>query len=199
MYLPYEMKKILDYCEAQDNPKADVIKLMSITGMRVGEAVSIKHDDIDLTNMTISVNKTEVKVKRGTKVADHTKTEAGTRIISVKQCHKKFLSELYLKSSVNSYVFINVKKNKKGKNGRIGTQAIRRYLEEVCKTVGVPYKSTHSIRKYYESTMESYQVPDEIRKSQMGHTSINTTKKYYDRNLYSLQETQQALESVMGI
>ena len=199
VYLPDEMDKIINYCEKQLDPKASCIRLIRITGMRVGEAVSIMRDDIDFDAMKVHVHKTEIKTNNGTSVADRTKTEAGDRTIKVKDCYKPFLGELCIASPSGSYVFINKKKNKQGKNGRIGTQAIRRYLKEVCNAVGVPYKGVHAIRKYYESQMKKNGVPDEIRKRQLGHKDISTTEKYYDRNLYSEQETAKYLNDCVGI
>lgn len=199
VYQPDEMDKIIAYCEKQSDPKASCLRLMKITGTRVGEAVSIMRDDIDLDAVTVHINKTEIKTNSGTSVADHTKTEAGDRTIKVKDCYKPFLAELCIASQSQSYVFINKKKNKQGKNGRIGTQAIRRYLKEVCNAVGVPYKGVHAIRKYYESQMKKNGVPDEIRKLQLGHKDISTTEKFYDRNLYSEQETAKYLNACVGI
>lgn len=199
VYQPDEMDKIIDYCEKQSDPKASCIRLMKITGMRVGEAVSIMRDDIDLDTVTIHVSKTEIKTNNGTSVANHTKTEAGKRTIKVKDCYKPFLAELCIATPSQSYVFINKKKNKQGKNGRIGTQAIRRYLKDVCNAVEVPYKGVHAIRKYYESQMKKNGVPDEIRRLQLGHKDISTTEEYYDRNLYSEQETAKYLNACIGI
>lgn len=199
VYYPHEMKKILNYCKRQEDPKADCIRLIAMTGMRIGEATALMHDDIDVANMQIYVNKTEVKPKSGIKVAHHTKTKAGMRAITVKDCHKEFLSELYFKSSSQPYVFINTKKNKQGKRGRIGTQAIRRYIKEVCKEVGVPYKAVHAIRKYYASMMEKDGVPDRIQTENLGQKDISTTKRFYHKDMHTKQEKRQYINSVSGI
>ncbi len=47
--------------------------------------------------------------------------------------------------------------------------------------------------------MKKNGVPDEIRKLQLGHKDISTTEKYYDRNLYSEQETAKYLNACVGI
>ncbi len=200
VYQPDEMTKIIEYCKAQDNPKAKVIITTSITGLRVGEVCALTHKDIDVTNTKISVHSTETKSKKyGIRVEGHTKTKAGTRDIKVKDCHKPFLAELYFQSSNQPYVFMHTKKNKQGIKGRIRTQDVRRYVKEVCNEVGVPYKGVHAFRKYYESQMKKNGVPDEIRKTQIGHSNITTTEKYYDRDIYTEQEKADYINRVSGI
>ena len=200
VYQPDEMTKIIEYCKTQDNPKAKVIITTSITGLRVGEVCALTHKDIDVTNTKISVHSTETKSKKyGVRVERHTKTKAGTRDIKVKDCHKPFLADLYFQSSNQPYVFMHTKKNKKGVKGRIRTQDVRRYVKEVCNKVGVPYKGVHAFRKYYESEMKKNGVPDEIRKTQIGHSHISTTEKYYDRDIYTEQEKADYINRVSGI
>ena len=200
VYQPDEMAKIIEYCKTQDNPKAKVLITVAITGLRVGEVCALTHKDIDVTNAKISVHSTETKSKKyGIRVEGHTKTKAGTRDIKVRDCHKPFLADLYFQSSNQPYVFMHTKKNKQGVKGRIRTQDVRRYLVDVCNAIGITYKKTHAIRKYYGSEMKKSGVPDEIRKVQLGHTQISTTEKYYDRDIYTDQEKADYINRVSGI
>lgn len=199
VYTTEEITKIIEYCKKEDDPKADCVLLMIITGLRVGEAVALTHEDINPVDMTVSVSKTEQKTKEGTSVGNHTKTEKGVRVVPVLPSYRQFLAELYFKSSSNQYLFVYKRKSKWGDGNRVQSRSIERYVKQICEKTGIEYKGTHALRKHYASLLKKCGVDDEIRKALMGHKEITTTQQHYDRLISSPDEVIKALSAVVGV
>ena len=62
---------------------------------------------------------------------------------------------------------------------RINKTAFNRYLEKACRKCGIPPRTMHKIRRTYGTTLIDNNVEDSLIMSQMGHTDIQTTRKYY--------------------
>lgn len=52
-------------------------------------------------------------------------------------------------------------------------------IKNACKGAGIPERSMHKIRRTYGTTLIDNNVEDSLIMSQMGHTNIQTTHKYY--------------------
>lgn len=61
IYYSEDLQKLRDYCLKNWDAYTSCIWLISISGLRVGEATSLTPDDIDLTAMTIYVHRTETR------------------------------------------------------------------------------------------------------------------------------------------
>ena len=153
--------------------------LMFQTGLRVGELVALKWEDIDENGMRLSVNSTEISFdnedgKRVFEVENDTKTDESNRIIYLPKQALDTISELK-KLNPNEKGFIFVKNGK-----RIRSKWMNYYIRKACREVGIPERSTHKIRKTYASTLILNKVDEKLIQKQMGHTDIATTRKYYD-------------------
>ena len=181
-----ETALILEYCMTNPDIWASCIELIFVTGLRVGEAVALRHEDIDPNHMSITVHATESRRRdeKGitrTFVQNIPKTEAGFRIIAVPKQFQNLLTRLWERSKNTEYVFDN--------NGkRIHSNAIRKKLARICKHVDVPYKSPHKIRKTYCSILFDNQLSSSFIINQMGHTSITTSEIFYHKNRDPIDE-----------
>jgi integrase len=61
IYYSEDLQKLRDYCLKNWDAYTSCIWLISISGLRVGEATSLTPDDIDLTAMTINVHRTKTR------------------------------------------------------------------------------------------------------------------------------------------
>lgn len=175
-----ETALIMEYCKENPDIWSSCIELIFVTGLRVGEAIALKHDDIDPVHMVISVHATESRRKDEngiirTFIQDSTKTESGFRLVVVPKQFQNLLTRLWERSKDTEYVF-----EYKGK--RIHSNAIRKKLARICGHVGVPYKSPHKIRKTYCSILFDNQLSSSFIINQMGHTSISTSEIFYHKN-----------------
>ena len=194
VYTTEETSLIINYCKENRDIWCDCINLIFVTGMRVGEAVALKHDDLDPKNLCIKVHSTESRRKDEngivrTFIQDSAKTDAGVRIVVLPKQYQYLLTSLWWASSNSEYIF-------EFKNKRIHTNAIRKKLARVCKLVGVPYKSPHKIRKTFCSILLDNNINNSFVTSQMGHTDIKTSEIFYHRNRNSEAEKVEMLSAI---
>ena len=110
-------------------------------------------------------------------VVDHTKSDAGSREVFLTEEARHILKEVQesnARNGLNSeYIFID-------KNGqRISKNKISKYLDRLCKSIGLPPKSPHKARKTYISTLIDAGVNINTIRKQAGHANELTTYKNY--------------------
>lgn len=168
-YITYDEPNILSYG----------ILIAFQTGLRAGELSALKWEDIN--EKYIDVNKTEIRYKdeNGSYVFEYresTKTDAGMRkLIILPQTYELFQKIKTEFPSNSEYVFM-----KDGKHIRSKLFSVRLY--RICDKLNIPRRSLHKARKTYATSLLDNNVPETIIKSQLGHTDILTTKRYYYRN-----------------
>ena len=192
-----EMYSIIDYCKEQckkDSPCLGIV-LMFATGMRVGEIVALKHEDVDYDNGIIKVRRTESRyIDKDTKkycyeVKDYPKTPAGIRNIVVPDYFMWVLDIMKSIKNNNEYVFTNI-------HGRLKTQAVRKRLYQICDKLNIPVRSPHKVRKTYGSILLDNNVDNNFVLQQMGHTEILTTEKHYHRNRKRIDEKRKIVNEI---
>lgn len=175
VYTDKEAEKLTDHLSKQvDDLRALGLLLSFYCGLRVGELSSLKPEDC--SEHHIHVRRTEVKVKTSEGstllVQEYTKSEAGDRLVILTDNAKEILELIMKIRKPGEYLFMD--------NGkRIRSNGFRRKLMRVCKDINIPYRSNHKIRRTYGTTLIDAGVDDAIVAEQMGHTDINTTRKYY--------------------
>ena len=157
----------------------DIAILFAIyTGMRVGEIVALKWEDI--TDDYIYVHRTQIRYKDENEkvvhdIRDFPKTEAGIRHIVIVPELQKIIKRLKAINPFEEYVFY--------RKGRcIPKHSVCTRLYELCDKFGFPRKGMHALRKYYATKLINAGVEEIIIISQMGHTDFKTTKDYYYKN-----------------
>lgn len=177
-----ETQKMLSYLIGNRDIRNDGITLLFVSGMRVGELVGIKPQDIDLNSNTVKIRRTETRFKDGDKtvyaIKEYPKTKAGIREIVIPSSYSWLLKELSEKKT--EFVF-----EENGK--RLTTLLIRKRIYSICKKVGVYKKSPHKIRATYDTILLDNGVDKRMVKDQMGHSDIAVSEKNYHRNRKSIK------------
>ena len=188
-----EVDKIMDYI--RDNPDCRNlgIALMFVTGIRVGELVALKHEDIEET--TFKIKRTETKRRKDGGgyiyyVDEFPKTPAGYRTVIVPSNQKWILNKIKNLNVYNEYIFCNES------GERLNTFSIRKRLYRVCKKVGIKPRSPHKIRKTYGSILLDNGLDAKIIEGQMGHTNISCTEAFYHKNRRRMEEKQKVFDSI---
>ena len=136
-----------------------IFELLLSSGMRVGELVGLKLDDVNLANKTCIV------LGKGNK----------ERVCYFNET-TKFLLEQYLdeRTDNNPYLFVSSKKpyNQLGKNG------VERVVRTVGRNCGVENTHPHRFRRTMATNLLKKGVPIEKIKEDLGHTGISTTQLY---------------------
>ena len=153
--------------------------LMFVTGVRVGELVAIKTEDVDGNVIHICRTESHYKDAESGKdvyvIKDTPKTVAGIRDVIVPNDYLWIFRKIQQLNPSGEFLFM--------RNGsRIRAYTVRLRLHKICKEVGVRDKSTHKARKTYASILLSSGVDTATVISLMGHTDISCTEQYYHRN-----------------
>lgn len=166
--------------------------LTFVTGLRVGELVSIPWSCVD--GNIIKVRHTESRYldqngKNVYEVKEMPKTDAGVRDVLVPSDYVWILKKIKLLNPFGQYMM-----EKDGK--RIHTYTVRKRIYFVCKKTGVYKKSPHKIRKTYGTILLDNNVDNVLIQQQMGHTDISCTEQHYHRNRRDSDKKTQILSEI---
>lgn len=188
-----EVEKIMAYIIDNPDLKNIGIALMFVTGIRIGELIVLKHSDFHGTTFDIKREQTRHKKPGGGyeyEVDDFPKTPAGYRTVIVPEKQSWIINKLLSFNPDSDYIFLDTQ-------GRImSTDMVRKRLYLVCKKVGIPKKSPHKIRKTYGSILLDNGLDAKLIETQMGHTNITCTERFYHRNRRRNDERQKIINSI---
>ena len=158
--------------------------LLANTGLRAGEAIALRWDNIDLDKGFIHVkqNASVVKCRDGKEnkyqvVITTVKTKTGNRIVP---CNEKALQALralqdYQKSHHihSDYVDFN------DKGELLSQQTLPKILKAILKAADVPYRSVHSFRHTFATNLIQAGVDVKVVSQLLGHSSVKITYDTY--------------------
>ena len=188
-----EFKKINQYIVTKNPDIKNLgILLVFYTGMRPGELAALQWTDID--DNIIHIQKMEERYERddGTycvQVRDFPKTETGIRHIIIPSNAIWIIKSIRRLNPFGTYIF-----EQKGK--RITVASFDRRIRTLCKNVGITEKSINKIRKTYATILLDEGIDESIIISQMGHTDIETTKRFYYKDRNTMEHKRQVIDRV---
>lgn len=165
--------------------------LMFVTGIRIGELISLKHGDF--VGNTIKIRRTGTKIlsdgKIGRGIKDSPKSQCGIRDIIVSSNYQ-WLLDYFAQGNKDDYIFVT----------RFGNiyryDCICRYLRIACENLGIPYRSPHKIRKTYTSILLDNNVDTRFVIEQVGHSTITCTENYYHKDRKNLQKKAEIINGI---
>ena len=173
IYSKEELKALQRYLiDNPDGRYANLLLLITVTGIRVGEAVALRVDDF--TDDTVRIRKQERRTGTRYEIVPFAKTDASRRDVVVPTAWQWLLPQITKTHTEDGYIAVSRWKT------RATTDAIRMRLRRVCEAAGIEYKSPHKIRKTVATAMRGV-VDDETIIRQLGHESINVTRESYYR------------------
>jgi len=201
-----DLKKLLLHLKTTPHGKYKILNqyyslfyLMSTTGIRIGEALALKWDDIDFVNKKLTVNKTLVYPTNSEPYISKPKTKSSIRdillddhTIDVMKKHKINQKEVCLryinyKSSPDNLMFHQ-------HDGRyLRTNVTRDYFKEKCKHVGIEILSPHALRHSHAVHLLESGANIKYVSQRLGHASIKTTADTYIHITNKLED-----ESISG-
>lgn len=146
------------------------------TGIRTGELSALKFSDAK--GKMLHIQRQEIKYKDPVtnkcthEIKEFPKTDAGNRYVIITDSAIETIERIRQLNPHGDFMFeVNGK--------RILTNSYNDGISRVCKTLNIPRKSMHKIRRTYGTTLLDNNVDDSIIMEQMGHSDISTTKKFY--------------------
>ncbi|HBI62144.1 MAG TPA: hypothetical protein DDY31_13195 [Lachnospiraceae bacterium] len=167
-----ELKDLNMYLDRMYMETEDIVflavKLNFLLGLRVGELVALKWDDItDTIHLHITREEVRDQYTNAYSVVEHTKTNQDRFVVLV----PKALEILKRIEHQGAYIFM--------RNGeRLTSRQIAYVLEKYAQRQGVATKSTHKMRKTFASNLSANGVPLDCIREQLGHSSLSTTLGY---------------------
>lgn len=194
VYVDDELDRLIEEAENDFQDTRDMSSLAIIlcakTGMRIGECMALKPED--LRNGYLSIQREEVVDtpllpdgsfgKRDYIVVDHCKTDAGLRKIPVID----YVAETFRKAvEVNSEhcgvsEFLFVKKD----GTKMHAKSVDRKIRTLCSRAGISPRSAHKLRKTFISTLIDAGINIDTVRRIAGHKDESVTLSNYcfDRN-----------------
>ena len=156
-------------------------KLVTILGLRVGELIGIKYEDISFDKKCLKIQRTmrysysEQKWQSGppkSKAGCRTIPLTDTAIDILKKQIEKNQSLKVVPIEYKDYVFIN-------ENGLIKYGSYDSALQHVCKKINIKIIAMHNLRHTFASRCIEAGMSAHILKVLLGHASLNTTMDIY--------------------
>ena len=168
---------------ARDNRYYVAVKLLAETGLRRGEALALRWDDIDFDQQKLWVRGTLARTDKGLYVTSP-KTQASVRQIYLPP-HLVELLKSHLLAQSNEIVQARNKYVQKGFVFATGTgepvdpRNLQRSVQIACKKAGLPIVSPHTLRHSAATMMLEAGIPIHVVSRQLGHSNINITVDTY--------------------
>lgn len=172
----HELHILIDYLYNHKDIYNLAILLDLYTGLRVGELSSLKWSDVHDTHITIK--RTECKLplpsnKTTLTIQEFPKTSSGLRNILITPTCQDILNTIRTLTYGKEYIFTS----KKGI--RIRSNTLNKRLTNILNKLNLPHYSFHTLRKTYATALIDSNCDKSLIQSQLGHSTIETTLKYY--------------------
>lgn len=158
--------------------KKDMIILGYRTGMRIGEILTLRWDDINFNEGFITVKRTLSGYKNNVPEITEPKTRKSRRRIDLDKVTLKMLTKR--KYNSEGYVFCK-------KDGNIySRQAIN--LPRMCRSIGIEPRSFHSLRHTHATILLAAGIHPKIVQERLGHAKVSTTLDTYSHLIPGMQQ-----------
>ncbi|MDF2588330.1 MAG: site-specific integrase [Anaerocolumna sp.] len=171
------------------------------TGIRMGEALSIKWDQVNFNNKTLRIRENISYVKsrededndnKRVIIFTDTKTKNGNRVIPLNSKAIEALKEIRRRNEIQN---INSEYVVSDLNGNyVLPRNFSRTLEMLCNRAGVKFVGTHATRHTFASNAIRKGIDVKIVSEILGHSNIQLT---YNRYVHIIQEQKMAAVQVL--
>lgn len=207
VYLPDEKEKLFLALNNEIRAYPQITDMYAIfllfkLGLRIGECVALKWEDIDYKNREIHIHRMQTIVEGNEpdsmqcQVVDYTKRKSpyGDRFLPLGEYEFELFNTI---KDINSkygyyddgFIFCDEK-------GRTTIREIDNRIRKMCRKADIEIKSAHDIRRTVASEMFNNGIPVEIIKNYLGHSDIKTTYGYIFDNSRKEETNQKILEAL---
>ena len=149
------------------------LMLLIGTGIRRGELLGLRWQDVNFHNNTIAITRSYVKTNIGD-IMQEPKTRSSIRVINVPEIIMLILAEH--RSSIPSTKVMVVSQT--NSEQPLSPRNFSRTFSEWCAAAGLTTRRVHDLRHTYASQLMSLNVPMKLAQAQLGHSDIKTTMHY---------------------
>jgi integrase len=183
-----QVKRFLEV--AKDHRYYPIFYLAIFTGMRRGEILGLKWEDVDLETGRISIKRTLVNVNSKMVLQDAPKTKNARRVVDISESvvevlkqHKKRQAEEMLMMGIRSdMVFTSL-------TGQfVKPSNLAKSFQRLTVKTGNPRIRFHDLRHTHATLMLKAGVHPKVVSERLGHSSISITLDTYSHVIPSMQK-----------
>lgn len=200
IYTQDDVCAILDKLDDEDITYKAFFYLASYSGLRRGELLGLKWDNIDLEQGIVNVNKSLIHTSEIGTVLSSTKTDKSTRFIRISNEVVNVLRELK-KSQEQKEKELGNKWIKSGSvftncfGDTMGYNTPYNWFEHFCHKNDFPFLGIHAFRHFVASWLIYQGVDIQSVSGTLGHSSSTTTLSIYS---HTIQAAQARVSDVMN-
>jgi integrase len=159
--------------------------LLARTGLRIGEALALTWEDIDLDNCRLDVNKTLVYPLNSTPYISTPKSKTSHRSIKLDSVTAALMKRYRTNQKEVCLRYENYNSSKQNAvfhqhEGRwLRTNIVREYFKEVCKRTDLPVLSPHALRHTHAVHLLEAGANIKYVSERLGHASVKVTADTY--------------------
>ena len=174
-----EQKKLMHVLQTEDITYSRQMLLSLALGLRMGEINALHVDDVNFTFNRLTIRRTISRGKKGeAMLSDTTKTEAGTRTLTMTAAVRELLEDCLL-FKTKGLIFTH-------NNKMITTNQVNEQFKRVLKKYNILDESItdgkidlHSLRHTFGTRCAEAGMPPKVLQEIMGHTDIKITMNTY--------------------
>lgn len=156
----------------QNNRIYPAIKLALDTGLRRGELLALKWEDVDFGRNVLYVRQNIVETSHG-KLVQQPKTEDSIRMIALLPETLKMLNELK-SSAKSSYIFSQVHNDEP-----MSPRHFSKIYKNICIKAGLEKTGFHILRHTHATELLEAGIDIKVMSERIGHSDIRTTFNIY--------------------
>ena len=185
---PEHIKAYLDAAEARRLLPMFYLELVS--GLRKGELVALRWDDLDIQGRTISVSKQYVRNPDGSLELTRPKTENSVRLVSIPQTAVNLLIQEHAKYPDNPYMFPSPLTGE-----MYHPDSVVSLHKKILKDAGLEHLRFHDLRHTFATTALQNGVDVKTVSSMLGHFDAGFTLRTYT---HATRQKQDEAAAAMG-
>lgn len=180
-----EQKALIKYINK--NKDKNIYTIAMFSGMRIGEILALKPEDINLNNNEINIVRTLSRDKKGnTILGDSTKTYTSKRTIPITSLFETAIKDSLKNMKPNENNLIFTTRN----NNFVNPVNINKYFKAICKNANIKTTinsknqkvsevNTHMLRHTYATRCIESGMPAHVLQKLLGHKNVSTTINTY--------------------
>ena len=187
------VKRILALAEMEGHPLFPCLYLIAYTGIRRGEALGLRHQDLNLEAGTISIVQSVGRTLQQGIVIEPTKTSAGRRAIDIDDgtvtILRVHIGEQVLRRMELEGVYQDNGLVFPGPLGEpLNPMALTRAYQSFAGRLGIESARLHDLRHFHASVMLQNGASLLLVSRRLGHASVSTTGDVYGHLLPGAQK-----------
>ena len=196
------LAKLFRHCLESNDDYANLVALTLLTGLRLGEILSLRWGDVDIETGRIAVTRSGQWI-HGEWVETAPKTRSGRRVVAVGEMgirllrrQKAVVARRKLQAGTrwreHGLVF-------PATDGRpLSPDRVSAAMRRLCKAAGVPKLHFHALRHGAASLALLAGIPLPDVSKRLGHADPSVTSKVYSHGISNGRRVAEAIERVLG-